>query len=59
MLNNYCNCAALKKMLLYHYRNKLREFIMSRYFKKLWPFASIEASTELDSKIIGSDFETF
>ncbi len=23
---------------------------MSRYFKKLWPFASIETSTELDSK---------
>ena len=59
MLNNYRNCAAIKKRLLYHYRNKLREFIMSRYFKKLWPFTSIEASTELDSKIIGSDFETF
>ena len=32
---------------------------MSRYFKKLWPFASIETSTELDSKIRGSDFKTF
>ena len=59
MLNNYRNCAELKKMLLYHCRNKLREFIMSRYFKKLWPFASIETSTELDSKIIGSDFGKF